>query len=251
MDIERALTQLYPGVWRLIAPNGSPMTGPGTNTYLVGRRQLVIIDPGPQNQPHVEAILNALQSLKATAQAVVITHAHSDHAGCAGELADRLGAPLLSFGQPLEHGAEIEVDGVRLAVQHTPGHIQAHVSFWLAAQKLLFAGDLVAGQGTVLIVPPDGDMADYLGSLRAMMALAPAAILPGHGPVVDTAQALLQGYIAHRLRREAQVLDWLARGLTTAEEIAAKIYADRPQAMRVATLQVEAHLAKLRKEGHV
>ena len=249
MDIDRALTQLYPGVWRLIAPNASPMTGPGTNTYLVGRRRLLIIDPGPQSQSHVEAILDTLQRLQAAVQAVVITHAHSDHAGCAGELADQLAAPLLSFGQPFEQGSEIEVDDVKLVVQHTPGHIQAHLSLWLMAQKLLFAGDLVAGQGTVVIIPPDGDMADYLGSLQAMMVLAPAAILPGHGPVVDTPQALLQGYIDHRLRREAQVLDWLAQGLTTAEEIAAKIYADRPQAMQAATLQVEAHLAKLRKEG--
>jgi glyoxylase-like metal-dependent hydrolase (beta-lactamase superfamily II) len=108
---------------------------------------------------------------------------------------------------------------------------------------------LVAGQGTVLIIPPDGDMAAYLDSLRAMLALAPRAILPGHGPVIPDPARLLQEYIDHRLHREQQVLHWLAQGCTTAAEIAARIYAARPEALGIATLQVEAHLEKLRREG--
>jgi hydroxyacylglutathione hydrolase len=250
LDIERDLSQIYPGVWRLIAPNASPMTGPGTNTYLVGRKRLAIIDPGPQNEAHVEAILRALQSLQAAAQAVIVTHPHSDHQGCAEQVAGQVAAPLLRFDQPLRHGTEVEVEGHTLVVHHTPGHTYAHICLWLVEHCLLFAGDLVAGQGTVLIVPPDGDMAAYLDSLRAMQTLAPAAILPGHGPVIETPQTLFQSYIDHRLAREAQVLHWLAQGYTTAEAIAAKIYTGRPpEVMRVATLQIEAHLAKLRKEG--
>jgi glyoxylase-like metal-dependent hydrolase (beta-lactamase superfamily II) len=143
----------------------------------------------------------------------------------------------------------VKVEGQTLIVQHTPGHIYAHICLWYVEQRLLFAGDLAAGQGTVLIVPPDGDMAAYLDSLRAMLALAPAAILPGHGPVIENAQALLQAYIDHRLAREEQVLSWLSQGLTTAEAIAAQIYADRPEVMNIAPLQIEAHLEKLRKEG--
>ena len=136
-----------------------------------------------------------------------------------------------------------------LSVSHTPGHIHAHVCLWWAEPRLLFAGDLVAGQGTILIIPPDGDMAAYLESLRAMLALAPAAILPGHGPVIEDPPTLLQAYIDHRLQREQQVLDWLAQGYTTAAEIAARIYADRPEALDIATMQIEAHLEKLRREG--
>ena len=116
---------------------------------------------------------------------------------------------------------------------------------------MLFAGDLVSGDGTVLIIPPDGNMADYLDSLVAMMALEPLTILPGHGPQVDQPKAVLQHYIDHRLQREQQVLDQLAQGHITAEAIATQIYADRPEVLPVATLQVEAHLQKLRAEGKV
>jgi len=225
------------------------MTGPGTNTYLVGQRQLVVIDPGPPDQAHVEVVLQALQELEATAQGVIVTHPHSDHQGCAEQLAGQLEAPFLRFDQPLRHGSEIEIEDKTLVVHHTPGHTQAHICLWLVEQRLLFAGDLVAGQGSVLIVPPDGDMAAYLDSLRAMMALDPTAILPGHGPVIEAPQALLQAYLEHRLAREAEVLHWLEQGYRGAQEIAARIYADRLEVLPVATLQVEAHLAKLRKEG--
>ena len=250
-EMERDLTQLYPHIWRLIAPNPSPMTGLGTNTYLVGHKQVAIIDPGPQNEAHLNNTLHALEKLKARAQAVIITHAHSDHAGSASQLAERLAVPLMSFKDPFNDGDEIEVGGLHLEIQHTPGHIQAHICLLLEEQQLLLAGDLVAGQGTILIIPPDGDMADYLNSLVAMKALAPAAILPGHGPVIDNPQALLQEYIDHRLAREQQVLYWWRQEVQTAQDIAAQIYADRPAALGIATMQVEAHLEKLRKEGRL
>ncbi len=241
--------QLYPGVWRLIAPNPSLLTGPGTNTYLLGGRQIIIVDPGPDNPTHREAIVAALHTLHATAQAIILTHHHPDHAGGAEALARQLNIPLLSFGDPLRAGDEIKVDGITLTVLHTPGHIHAHLCLWLAEQRLLLAGDLVAGQGTILIILPDGDMTAYLDSLRAMLTLAPAAILPGHGPVIEDAPALLQQYIDHRLKREQQVLELLAQGYTTATDIAAQIYADQPEVLGIAALQVEAHLEKLRREG--
>ncbi len=249
--MERSLTQTHANVWRLVANNPSPMTGPGTNTYLVGGEQAVIIDPGPNQPDHHRNIINALQSLQATARAVIITHAHADHAGGAAQLAGQLNAPLLAFGDPLQHDDQIEMDGLTLTARHTPGHIQAHICLWLAEQRLLFAGDLVAGQGTVLIIPPDGDMAAYLDSLRAVQALNPTAILPGHGPVVDTPPELLQEYIDHRLMREQQVLRCWQQGYTSAQAIAAQIYADRPEVLGIAALQVEAHLQKLKAEGQL
>jgi hydroxyacylglutathione hydrolase len=227
------------------------MTGPGTNTYLVGHRQAVIIDPGPADEAHLARIATACQTLELAVQAVIITHYHSDHGGGASQLARRLGVSLLSFGAPLHAGDRIEVDPLTLTVKHTPGHIQAHICLWAAEPRLLLAGDLVAGQGTILVIPPDGDMAAYLESLRAMQALNPAAMLPGHGPVIEDPHALFQEYIDHRLRREQQVLDHVAQGRHTAAAIAARIYADRPEAIGIGALQIEAHLEKLRKEGRV
>ncbi len=252
LSMDRDLTQTHPGVWRLIADNPSPMTGSGTNTYLVGGDELVIIDPGPRNMAHFDNTLAALQTLKAGVQAVIITHTHSDHAGSADQLADHLGVPLLSFENSLRAGDSVEVDEVTLLVHHTPGHIYAHICLFMAEQQLLFAGDLAAGQGTILIIPPDGNMADYLESLETMLTLDIDAILPGHGPVIETPQALLQAYIDHRLEREQQVLHWLRQGCKTAREIATQIYADRPpQVLGIATLQVEAHLEKLQKEDRL
>lgn len=252
MTLDPTLTQLYPRVWRLIAPNPSVMTGPGTNTYLVGGKTLVIIDPGPADVGHLDNTVAAVQRLGGKVQAIIPTHFHADHSGNAQALAQRLKSPLLSFGDPLKTEGAIKVDGATLVVKHTPGHIHTHICLWLREQNLLFGADLVAGEGTIVIIPPDGDMADYLASLRAMKALAPTAILPGHGPVIEEPQAFLQQYIDHRLQREAQVLAVWNQGYRTAAEIAAQIYTDQPpQVLRIAALQVEAHLKKLRREGRV
>ena len=251
MTIDPNLTQPFPHIWRLIASNPSVMTGPGTNTYFVGDQQLVIIDPGPISETHLNNTLAAVQTLQATVQAVIVTHHHADHSGNAHALARRLAVPLLSFNNPLQAEAELEMGGVKLVVKHTPGHIYAHICLWLPEPRLLLAGDLMAGEGTILVIPPDGDMAAYLASLRAMQALDPAAILPGHGPVINEPQALLQEYIDHRLMREQQVLDFWSQGYHTAREIAAQIYADRPGVLGIAAMQVEAHLEKLRREGQV
>jgi glyoxylase-like metal-dependent hydrolase (beta-lactamase superfamily II) len=227
------------------------MTGPGTNTYLVGGSHLFIIDPGPALEIHLNNIIAALDTLRATAQAIILTHQHADHTAGAESLARRLAIPILSFGQPLQPGDKINLQPSTLIVFHTPGHTSDHLCLWLAEPRLLLAGDLVAGEGTILIVPPDGDMAAYLDSLRAMLALTPAAILPGHGPVITEPMTLLRQYLDHRLRREQQVLEWLAQGYSTAADIAARIYAGQPVDMSIAALQVEAHLEKLRREGRV
>lgn len=252
MSINRNLIEIETHIWRIVANNPSPMTGPGTNTYLVGREQVVIIDPGPQLVDHLDNILTALETLAVTPQAIILTHPHPDHEGGIDWLLNKLDIPLLKFEQPLQDGSQIALDCGTLQVYHTPGHIHAHISLWWAERCLLFAGDLVAGQGTIVVIPPDGDMADYLASLRAMKELSPAKLLPGHGSVIDKPEELLQNYIDHRLAREQQVLHWLAQGRTSARAIAEAIYADQPpQVLPIATLQVEAHLTKLRNEGRL
>lgn len=251
MSLERGLTRLFPGVWRLVAPNPSPLTGPGTNTYLVGDESVVFIDPGPALPEHTQAITCSLREINATVQAIIPTHTHPDHDAGTAALAELTGAPVLRFPQFLKHGLQIDAGGIELTVLHTPGHVQAHLSLWQARQRLLFAGDLVAGEGTVLVIPPDGTMADYLRSLRAVRALQPTAILPGHGPVIHRPDELLGQYINHRLEREQQVLHCWQAGETTAAGIAGKIYADRPEVLPIATLQIQAHLNKLAQEGRL
>lgn len=250
LSIEHSLTQIYPQVWRLIAANPSPMTGPGTNAYFVGQNRVVIIDPGPALPEHMKNIHTALEALDAAPQAILVTHPHQDHEGCAAQLAYEFNIPLLRFREPLAQDYEIELDCGTLSVHHTPGHIHDHVSLWWHERQLLFAGDLVAGAGTILVIPPEGNMADYLNSLNAMKSLPAASILPGHGPVIDSPQELLQAYVDHRLQREQQVLYWYTKGHTTSQAIAAQIYADQPpEVLGIASLQVEAHLEKLRVDG--
>ncbi len=225
------------------------MTGPGTNTYIVGQKQVVIIDPGPNNSTHLDNIVAALATLKAQPQSVIVTHPHPDHDGCAQILANYLNVALLRFNHSLQHSDTVPAGSMTLQAYHTPGHIYAHLCFLVREQNILLAADLVAGEGTILIIPPDGDMAAYLDSLQAMKTLAPALILPGHGPVIKQPQTLLQEYIDHRLAREQEVLHWLAQGYTSARAIASQIYTDRPpQVLGIATMQVEAHLEKIRQE---
>ncbi|MEM7344202.1 MAG: MBL fold metallo-hydrolase [Chloroflexota bacterium] len=252
MTIERALTQIQPNIWRLIAPNPSVMTGPGTNTYIVGQKRVVIIDSGPVNQTHQDNTVAAIAELGAEVESIIITHPHPDHDSGVQGLAQRLQVPILRFNTPLRHDEEITIDGVSLTVKHTPGHIHAHVCLWMAEQRVLFGADLVAGEGTILIIPPDGDMADYLRSLQAMKALEPALILPGHGPVIEDPAGLLQEYTDHRLQREQQVLSYFEQGHREANAIAAQIYAGQPpQVLAIAAMQVTAHLTKLRNEGRI
>ncbi len=250
--MDRELTQTHPDVWRVVANNPSVMTGPGTNTYLVGRDALTVIDPGPFDQSHVQTTVRAAKRIGKPIDQIIVTHHHPDHDGVADLLARELGVPWWDYGNPLKAEEQIDAGGVNLVVKHTPGHIYRHISLWQPEQKLLFAADLVAGQGTILIIPPDGDMADYLASLEAMKSLNALAILPGHGPVIENPVELLQEYIDHRLMREQQVLHFYNEGFTTARALANQIYGDKaPEVIGIATLQIEAHLKKLEQEGRI
>lgn len=256
-----ARLDLGPGLLCLVAANPGPLTLDGTRTYLVGGRRAVVIDPGPAIAGRVEALLDALAGLEA--EAVCLTHAHSDHAGCAPEAAAALGAPLAAgaatlrrlgaAGRALDDGDELPVDGgrSRLRALHTPGHSGDHLSYlWLPGRQL-FSGDLVLGRGSSVVAHPDGSVGAYLESLSRLAGLRPTRILPGHGPPVDRPLERLEEYRRHRLERDGQVLAAVRGGAVRADEVQARVYGDLADPLaRAARLSVLAHLRHLLERGH-
>jgi glyoxylase-like metal-dependent hydrolase (beta-lactamase superfamily II) len=216
----------------LLAPNPSPMTLDGTRTFVVGH---VVIDPGPDDASHLDAIGDALDG--AAPAAILLTHAHSDHSAAALPLARRTGAPVMisrgALYSPLDDGDvarwladgdEVEAEGGTLRVVATPGHAPEHLAFlW---NDTLFAGDaFMGGSDTTLVAPPEGDLAAYLGTLDRVGELAPAIILPAHGPPIEDTAAAVERYRAHRLERIEQVVRALrAAGPARPDEILDAVY---------------------------
>ncbi len=231
-----------PSVHCVLAPNPGPMTLDGTNTWVIsapGAERAVVIDPGPDDAAHLAAIEQAVERRGCRAiGAVLLTHGHADHSASAGGFARRHGVgvraldPALRLGsQGLAAGDVVDVAGERLDVVHTPGHSSDSVCFVLRSdpEALVLSGDSVLGRGTAVIHHPDGVLADYLGSLRALEALVAVlgcrAMLPGHGPVVHDPATVVAGYHAHRLERLAQVQAALDGGARSASEVVERIYA--------------------------
>ena len=266
------MTPLPPGVTALLAPNPSPLTGTGTTTYIVAGWSggCVVIDPGPAIAAHLAAVARQVAA-HGGAQAILITHGHPDHDEGAARLRELTGAPVLAWSREgvasadttLVDGAEIGIGGPgagiqggqagevrRLKALHTPGHRFDHLCFLLPGAATIFAGDLVAGSGTVVIAPPEGDLGEYLASLRRLLTLDLALILPAHGPPIAAPHTLLEEYLRHRLAREAQVLAGMAAGDATVGALVARIYADvDPTLHPLAAQTVTAHLLKLEREG--
>lgn len=216
------------------APNLGPLTLGGTNTYVANG---TVIDPGPDDERHLREILTA-----GTVERIVLTHRHADHATGAGRLSELADAPVLAFGAGISDGDAV---GGLVAV-YTPGHAPDHVCFWHPQNSTLLSGDLIAGEGSIMIAPPEGDLGEYVASLERVRALAPSRILPGHGPEVGRAGEKIEEYLAHRREREARVVAALDRGTRSLAEIVESAYADVPPPMRpYAELSAKAHLLKL------
>jgi len=258
MPVPGEAVEIAPGVIRLTAPNPGPMTGPGTNSYLLGRRPVTVLDPGPDDEVHVGRLLAAAPG---PIGVVAVTHTHPDHAPAAAALARASGATVVGFGardgfEPDATAAEgygIDVDGrTTLRALHTPGHASNHLCWLLEEEGVLFSGDHVMDGSTVVIAPPDGDMAAYLDQLRRLRRLGLGAIAPGHGRLITDPDARLDGYLAHRAEREQQVVTALAAAPEpqTVADLVAAIYVGTPEALLpVARFSVWAHLRKLAAEG--
>jgi glyoxylase-like metal-dependent hydrolase (beta-lactamase superfamily II) len=246
------------------ARNPGPMTGAGNWTWLIRGRLPTLIDAGTGDPAHVEEVAGTLGSV-GLAQ-VLVTHAHTDHASGAPALAARFaGARFRKMPwperdarwpvawSPVADGDTLEAGDTTLVAVHTPGHAPDHLCFWHEATRTLFCGDL-AVEGTTVWIPQSqgGSLADYLASLARVLALEPERLLPAHGPVIDDPGRVLRGYVAHRLRREEEVLAALARGDRTPDAIASRIYAGLKEPfLRLARESVAAHLVKLEHEGRV
>jgi len=258
-DVPVALGKL---VRRVLCGNPGMMTGPGTNTYLVGIDEVAVIDPGPHDDAHLDAVAAAGSG---RIRWILCTHTHPDHSPGAAGLKERTGAEVLSFAdrdglvcdRHLADGDTVEGTEFTLRAVHTPGHASNHLCFLLERERLLFSGDHVMDGSTVVISPPDGDMAAYLESIERLLRWRPSlrGIAPAHGHLIEDPAAKLADYLSHRLEREEQVLAAVrAAGPAGADtaELVRSIYADVPEVLHpVARFSVWAHLRKLRDEGPV
>ncbi len=256
------LDEIAPGVRRLVARNPGFMTGPGTNTYLVGTQRCAVIDPGPHDLVHIERILEAAGG---RVSAILATHTHPDHSPAVAALAQSTGAEVLGRGAPvhgrqdatfaptrvLNDGDVVRVGDMALRAIHTPGHASNHVCYLLEGSGMLFSGDHVMQGSTVVIGPPDGNMQLYLQSLARLQREPVTRIAPGHGTVIEDAQAEVARLIAHRLQREAKVVERLRRaGRATIDVLVASVYDDvDPRLHPVAKGSLLAHLLKLEADG--
>lgn len=244
------IRRLSPLVRAVLAPNPSPMTLDGTNTYLVGERDVVVVDPGPDDAAH----LARLSAEAGRPSLVLLTHRHPDHAESAVRFAAEHGVPVAAApgdgAEPVADGAVIRAPGATLRAVATPGHASDHLCFLLEEERALLTGDHILGEGTTVVAHPDGDMREYLASLERLKGEDVRVMYPGHGPVVTEPRAVLDYYITHRLEREEQVTAAIADGHDTVEAMVAHIYADvDPRLHPAAALSVRAHLDKLAAEG--
>ena len=252
-------------VRRLVAPNPGPMTGPGTNTYLIGGgSHVAILDPGPAIDSHIDTIIEACDG---KASQVVCTHTHPDHSPAAAILAQRLKDPMIGAvtaddrHQDLTFKPEAvlsDADLIRgadctLRAIATPGHVDNHFCYLLQEEGLVFAGDHIMNGSTVVIVPPGGSMQAYIASLRKLLDYDVSAVAPGHGEVIPDCRGEVEKLVRHRLMREHKVMSGLRKtGPATLDALVVVVYDDVDPALHEwAKLSMLAHLIKLQGEGSV
>ncbi|MBI2720234.1 MAG: MBL fold metallo-hydrolase [Rhizobiales bacterium] len=265
--------QVSPLVRRVLCGNAGPFTFTGTSTFIVGRKTVAVIDPGPDDAAHLEALLVALGG--ETVSHILVTHSHADHSALAGKLAAATGAKTLAEGPVaqtggtharfdagvdhaftpdlrLAHGDVVTGPGWSLEALFTPGHMSNHMCFALKEERALFTGDHVMSWSTSVVAPPDGDMARYMQSLDLLFHRDDRVYLPAHGPERRDPLPYVRSLIAHRLAREAAILACLGGGLRSIPEIVSRLYADiDPRLHGAAALSVRAHLEKLVDEGKI
>jgi glyoxylase-like metal-dependent hydrolase (beta-lactamase superfamily II) len=266
-----AVEETAPGVRRVVCNNPSAFTFRGTNTYIIGRGRVAVLDPGPVDEAHLAAILAATTG--ETITHVLVSHTHRDHSPGVAPLVAATGARTYGFGPhvtPPEAGGEggdhafrpdvtvpdggvVEGGDWRLTALHTPGHCANHLCFAMDGNGVLFSADHVMSWSTSVVSPPDGDMADYMRSLGRVMAREDAVLLPGHGPAIRDPKPFLAGLHAHREEREARVLEALRKvGMATAEELVGPVYGPLdPRLVKPAGRSLLSHLIKLAQEGEV
>ena len=242
----------------VLAPNAGPMTLDGTNTWVLREpdaRHSIVIDPGPLDDSHLAAIHEAADPVGV----VLLTHRHLDHSEGARAFAEVAGCGVRALDPAFRLGSEglgegdvVEVDGLELRVVATPGHSSDSLSFVLPAESTVLTGDTVLGRGTTVVAHPDGELGAYLGSLRRLRDLAESAevtrVWPGHGPLIDDALAVIEGYLAHRAERLEQVREAVAAGATTPRAVVERVYADvDPILWPAAELSVRAQLEYLER----
>lgn len=232
----------------ILANNASPMTLDGTRTYIIGSRQVVVIDAGPAEDAHLDAVAAAIGA--AASVTVVNTHTHADHSEGAAALATRFGTEPLR----VKDGQVILTDAGELHALATPGHTSDHFCFFLSRERALFCGDLMmGGLDTALVAPPEGDLQDYLNSLEKIRALGCRVIYPAHGEPFHDAEAAVSRYVEHRMERVQQVMTALKDGPATAEQLVDRIYGEQldPALRTYAGDAVLAYLLYLRNGGVV
>lgn len=269
--------QVSPLIQRLVAPNPGPFTFTGTGVYIVGRTEpgarVAVIDPGPVDPAHEAELRAAVEGR--TVSHVLVTHTHRDHVPLARPFAEKTGAVVLAARPPVREthasggldeeedadfapdrilvgGEVIEGDGWTLEAVATPGHASNHLAFALREENALFSGDHVMGWSTTVVAPPDGNMADYMQSLDAVIARSFSTLYPTHGAPITEPEPFLQAYREHRVRRESQVLKRLEAGDETIEQMLPRLYVGIDKRLwPAAALSVLAHLIKLCREGRV
>jgi glyoxylase-like metal-dependent hydrolase (beta-lactamase superfamily II) len=268
---------MSPRVQRVLCENPSPYTYTGTGTYLVGSgTDVAVIDPGPSMPEHGEALMRAIGTQKVSH--ILVTHTHMDHSPLSSWLKERTGAPIYGFGPhgtgrkgglaeedieagadktfrpdiQLKDGMQLSGDDWTLETLHTPGHTANHVCFHLLEEKTVFVGDHIMAWATTVISPPDGDMNDYLASLKKVAALDANHLVPTHGPWVEKPEPFIRGIITHRRMREGQILKLMETGLTTIDALVSRMYKDVDKRLHpLAARSVLAHMIALTEAGRI